>query len=59
LCLGFWAGFFVLLFGDTHYQLLPLVSAAVSWTADNFNNSLHAWEDLVDNKIKREKENAK
>lgn len=57
LCLGFWTGFFVSVVNyffitwSEHLLLLPFVSAACCWVADNINNTLQSIEILLDKHI--------
>ena len=59
LCLGFWSGFIVFAIGSSHYHLLPLASAGVSWIADIFNNILQSIEYFMDKKNNYEPKNPK
>ena len=59
LCLGFWSGFIVFAIGASHYHLLPLASAGVSWIADIFNNILQSIEYFMDKKNNYEPKNPK
>ena len=45
--------------GSSHYHLLPLASAGVSWIADIFNNILQSIEYFMDKKNNYEPKNPK
>ena len=45
--------------GASHYHLLPLASAGVSWIADIFNNILQSIEYFIDKKNNYEPKNPK